>query len=199
MLRRSNNKLAQLQPGSPRKFSMEFVPKTSVTIYAMHLKVALSFSLLAALFLTGCNSNTVIESTPEEIDPQHVANEWMTAHYAEVQQWGAQVPMSDSVAIGMVEAFYANHEYNTVWTTAGEPNQQAVEVTNLMAQAVNYGLDSSYYDLAALRALYQEVNTLEAEAGMEAMARYEWKLTHESLVFMSHLNQGVLETRFAMV
>jgi len=133
-----------------------------------------------------------MEVPAEAKDPAIELNAWLQTNFSAVSESFVQSHPDLEVADAVNEV-YTNAENTTLWNNAKAPNQAAKDVLGLLQKAQAFGLDSSYYQLRELHEL--EKNIRMAEGGdplNKALLEFDYLLTHEALVFMSHLRHGVL-------
>lgn len=96
-------------------------------------------------------------------------------------------------ASDLIKDFYSKRKHQPVWIADYKPNKNSREILDLMQHANYYGLDSSFYNYFALKNLYDSLlNETDRKEMYKMMANYELLLTNSSLLFLSHLQKGIL-------
>ena len=90
---------------------------------------------------------------------------------------------------------YQKNQNESFWFTDNRPNMQSEQLLNLLANSMNYGLDTMLYNLPAIRCFQQGFtqDTLIVNKNKLSMLGYELCLTQSAVLFFSHLKRGIMQ------
>lgn len=152
----------------------------------------LTFILILALFAS-CTSNEAIESVNEVPDADAPVVEFLSSNSSLFEESGFTWGEEKAEAAELIGTFYKEREYRPAWTSAQAPGPNALVLDSLLHRAHYYGLDTTFYRLDKIDALEEEMAAARDQELLNVVARYEFLLTNEAFLFMSHLNQGRLD------
>jgi len=89
---------------------------------------------------------------------------------------------------------YQKNQNQSFWFTDNQPNAQSEKLLNILANSMNYGLDTTLYNLLTIREFTQNFSqdTLITHANKQAMLGYELFLTQSAISFFQHLHRGIM-------
>jgi len=90
--------------------------------------------------------------------------------------------------------YQKNHNQSFWFGVDNQPNAQSKQLLNLLANSMNYGLDTNLYNLSAIREFSQgfSQDSLIRNENKQAMLGYELCLTQSAILFFTHLNRGIM-------
>ncbi len=96
-------------------------------------------------------------------------------------------------ASDLIKDYYSERRYQPAWIAKYKPNSNSKEILELLQHANYYGLDSSFYHYIPLKNLYDSLmNETDSKQIYSIMTDYELLFTNSCLLFLSHLQKGVL-------
>ena len=89
---------------------------------------------------------------------------------------------------------YQKNENQSFWFSDNQPNAQSEKLLNILANSMNYGLDTTLYNLPTIREFTQNFSqdTLITSENKQAMLGYELCLTQSAITFFQHLHRGIM-------
>jgi len=95
--------------------------------------------------------------------------------------------------INSLKRFYLEIGHKSVWVINFKLTQQADQMLGLLDSAMYFGLDTSWYFVKKLHKLKDSIDNEKFALVSKSMIKFEVWLTSVSLLFVNHLQYGVLE------
>jgi len=146
-------------------------------------------TFVAAVFLVfGCNFS---KKEKPLLLADFVMSKYIASYFAAPADFDVNSKIKDAEILNIL---YQKNQNEPFWFTDNQPNMQAKQMLDLLANSMNYGLDTTLYDLPTVREFVQgfSQDSLVTNQNKQSMLGYELCLTQSAIRFFTNLNRGIM-------
>jgi len=157
-------------------FNKNYIKMNKIYIFAC-------ITVLSLLF--GCNKKP-------ELLKNFSMNRYIDSYFSAPQNFDVYPNIKQQ---DFLSNLYQKNQNQSFWFGSDNlPNKQSKQMFNLLANSMNYGLDTIFYDLPTIRGFMEgfSQDSLITNENKQAMLGYELCLTQSAISFFRHLNRGIM-------
>ena len=150
-------------------------------------KVYILIFATTILLVLGCN-----KSEKPELLKDFSMNQYIDSYFTSPKDFDV---FSKIKCQKFLSNLYQKNENQPFWFDSdNQPNAQSEDILNLLANSMNYGLDTTLYNLPTIREFTHNFpqDTVITTENKQAMLGYELCLTQSVITFFQHLHRGVM-------